>query len=97
MRKTTPMRVGDLWSEFVSGNAAVRARLAEARIPEVWRGLVGESVAVHTREMKLERGVLYVFFTSSVVRGEIFMRREELKDAINATLGIKAVGVIIVK
>ncbi len=97
MRKTVPMKIGDLWSEFVQGNEAMRRHLAEARIPEVWEQLVGTAVASRTSQLKMERGVLYAFFDSSVVRNEIFMRREELKDAINETLGARVVNVVIVK
>ena len=91
------MRVGDLWAEFVNSNPAAQRHLAGARIPEVWASLVGPAVAARTTELRIERGVLYVHLNSSVVRNEIFMRREELKDAINDTLGIRTVNVIIVK
>lgn len=91
------MRIGDLWAEFVEGNPAVRRHLAGARIPEVWAGLVGPAVAARTTDLRMERGILYVYLDSSVVRNEIFMRREELKDAINDALGVRAVNVVIVK
>ena len=97
MRKTVPMRVGDLWAEFVEGNPAARRHLAGARIPEVWAQLTGPVVAARTTDLRLERGVLYVHINSSVVRNEIFMRREELKDAINDALGVRTVNVVIVK
>jgi predicted nucleic acid-binding Zn ribbon protein len=97
MRKTIPMRVGDLWAEFVESNPAARRHLATARIPEVWAQLVGPAVAARTTQLRLERGVLYAHLDSSVVRNEIFMRREELKDAINNALGVRAVNVVIVK
>lgn len=91
------MRVGDLWSEFVQGNPAVRRHLAEGRVDEVWARLVGPVVAARTTQLKVERGVMYAHIDSAVMRNEVFMRREELKDAINKELGVRLVNVLIVK
>lgn len=91
------MRIGDLWAEFVEGNPAARRHLATARIPEVWSQLVGPAVAARTTSIEVVRGVMYVRIDSSVIRNEIFMRREELKDAINDALGVRTVNVVIVK
>ncbi len=97
MRKTIPMRIGDLWAEFVRENPAARTHLARARIPEIWAQLMGPAVAANTTDIRVERGVMYVHISSSVVRNEVFMRREELKDAINEALGVRVVNVVIVK
>lgn len=97
MRKTVPMRFGDLWAEFLETNPAATRRLAEARVAEVWEGLVGPAVAARTTSITVEKGVMYVKISSSVARNEIFMRREELKDAVNNAVGMRVVNVVIVK
>ena len=97
MRKTTPMSIGELWSEFLESNPAATRRLAEARVVEVWESIVGPAVASCTTSITVEKGVMYVKISSSVARNEIFMRREELKDIVNRAVGQRVVNVIIVK
>jgi predicted nucleic acid-binding Zn ribbon protein len=97
MRKTIPMTFGELWAEFVQTNPAARRHLNEARVPEIWAQLVGPAVAARTESVTVERGVMYVRIASSVIRNEIFMRREELKDAVNDALGARLINVVIVK
>lgn len=97
MRKTVPMSFGELWDEFLHTNPAARRRLAEARVSEVWEGIVGPAIASRTTSITVERGVMYVRIASSVARNEIFMRREELKDAVNQAVGMRVVNVVIVK
>lgn len=97
MRKTVPMSFGELWSEFLQVNPAARRHLAEARVAEVWESVVGPAIAARTTSISVERGVMYVRISSSVARNEIFMRREELKEAINQAVGMRVVNVVIVK
>lgn len=91
------MRIGELLSEFIEANPAARRHLAEARVAQVWEQIVGPAVASRTESIKVEKGVMYVKISSSVARNEIFMRREELKDLINKTVGQRVVNVVIVK
>lgn len=91
------MTFGELWTEFMQTNPSARQHMAEARVPEVWAQLVGPAVASRTESVTVERGVMYVRIRSSVVRNEIFMRREELKDAVNKAIGARVVNVVIVK
>ena len=97
MRRTTPMRIGELWNEFVESRPALARRLAVTKVPDLWPQVVGPTVAAYTESVEVVNGVLYVRMRSAAARNEIFMRREELKDAINKALGIKAVNVVIVK
>lgn len=91
------MSFGQLWAEFLQQNPTAQRRLAEARVAEVWPELVGQAVAAHTTSISVEKGVMYVRLSSSVARNAIFMRREELKDAVNAAVGTRVVNVVIVK
>ena len=97
MRKTTPLSVGELLNEFFQKDPTASYRMAEARVALVWEALVGRTIASHTTSIKVEKGVMYVRISSSVARNEIFMRREELKDAVNTAVGMRVVNVVIVK
>jgi predicted nucleic acid-binding Zn ribbon protein len=97
MRRSKPVKIGDLWSGFVEESPRLTRGLCEARIPEVWPVLVGAGVASLTVGMEITNGVLTVRLSSSAARHEVFMRREELRVKLNEALGMTVVRVLLVK
>lgn len=96
MRRTETMHIGDVLNEFFS-RPYVAAKVAEGRLPDTWREVVGERVASLTSSLRLENHVLYAHITSSVVRAELFNRREALAAEINRISGVRLVNVVIIK
>ncbi len=97
MRRTYPVRVGELWADFLKGTPGLSRKLAEARIPELWEGIVGEVVARHTTAMEVRRGTLYVSVSSAPARRELFMQRTLLPAEINKALGMDVVARVIIR
>ena len=87
MRRTETLHIGDVLNEFFS-RPYVAAKVAEGRLPDTWREVVGERVASLTSSLRLENHVLYAHITSSVVRAELFNRREALAAEINRISGV---------
>lgn len=96
MRRTKTMLVGDVLKEFFS-RPYVAAKVAEGRLPDTWREIVGDRVADLTTSLKLENHVLTAHISSSVVRSELFYRRESLMQEINRLSGVKLVNVVIIR
>lgn len=96
MRRTKTMLVGDVLKEFFS-RPYVAAKVAEGRLPDTWREIVGDRVADLTTSIKLENHVLTAHISSSVVRSELFYRRESLMQEINRLSGVKLVNVVLIK
>ena len=96
MRRTETLHIGDVLNEFFS-RPYVAAKVAEGRLPDSWREVVGERVASLTSSLRLENHVLYAHITSSVVRAELFNRREALAAEINRISGVRLVNVVIIK
>ena len=96
MRRTETLHIGDVLNEFFS-RPYVAAKVAEGRLPDTWREVVGERVASLTSSLRLENHVLYAHITSSVVRAELFNRREALVAEINRISGVRLVNVVIIK
>ena len=96
MRRTETLHIGDVLNEFFS-RPYVAAKVAEGRLPDTWREVVGERVASLTSSLRLENHVLYAHLTSSVVRAELFNRREALVAEINRISGVRLVNVVIIK
>ena len=96
MRRTNTMLMGDLLVEFFS-RPYVAAKVAEGRLPDTWRAIVGDRVADLTVSLRLENHVLYAHISSSVARSELFFRRESLAAEINRMSGVRLVNVLIIK
>lgn len=97
MRRTKIVKVGDLLTDFLKDSPHIAAKLAEARLPEYWQEVVGAPIASYTTSMNLHRGIFYVSFSSSIVRHEVLMRREWLKEELNSKMGFRLIKSVIVK
>lgn len=96
MRRTKTMLMGDLLQEFFR-RPYIAAKVAEGRLPDTWREIVGDRTAELTTELKLEKGVLHVRMQSSVLRSELFYQREALREQINSRSGVQLVHVLLIR
>ena len=96
MKRTKTQTIGEILNEFIK-RPYVAAKVAEGRLEEYWREIVGDYVAEQTRSLKLENHILYVMVCSGVVRNELFFRRDELLKLLNERAGIKLINAIIVR
>ncbi len=96
MRRTKTVKIGELLDEFFR-RPYVAAKVAEGRLPETWREIVGDQAADLTSELRLENRVLYVRLRSSVLRTELFYQRDALRAEINRRSGVLLVNVVIIR
>ncbi len=96
MRRTKTVKIGELLDEFFR-RPYVAAKVAEGRLPETWREIVGDQAADLTSELRLENRVLYVRLRSSVLRTELFYQRDALRAEINRRSGVQLVNVVIIR
>ena len=96
MRRTQTRAIGDILEEFFKRPYVAR-KIAEGKLPEFWREVVGEHVASLTNEVRLANNILYVSVSSSVVRNDLFYRRDQLAELINGRAGMRIVNAIIIK
>ena len=96
MRRTKTMLMGDLLEEFFR-RPYIAAKIAEGKLPDTWRAIVGDRAADVTTELRLDRHILYVRIQSSVLRSELFYQRDALRDEINRRSGMQFVNAVIVR
>ena len=90
------MLMGDLLEEFFR-RPYIAAKIAEGKLPDTWRAIVGDRAADVTTELRLDRHILYVRLQSSVLRSELFYQRDALRDEINRRSGMQLVNAVIVR
>ena len=96
MRRTKTQLMGDLLEEFFQG-PYIAAKVAEGKLPDTWRAVVGDRIANETTELRLENHILHVRLRSSILRQELFYQREALRDALNEKSGVRLVNAVIIR
>lgn len=96
MRRTKTVLMGDLLEEFFK-RPYIAAKVAEGRLPETWRAVVGDRAAEVTTELKLDNHILHVRIQSSVLRSELFYQRDALRDELNRRSGVQLVNAVIIR
>ena len=96
MRRSNTQSLSDILKEYIKQNRLDR-RLKEVDIVQGWEDLLGKTIAGYTRNIYIRNGILYVEISSSVVKNELFMMREELCKRINQNAGQEIISKIIFK
>ncbi len=86
MRKQNAQSVGEIISQVLK-EQNLDLKLDETRLIKAWDSLLGEHVAAYTSKLYIQRGVLYVHLSSSVLRNELSMCRNMLIDRLNKHIG----------
>jgi predicted nucleic acid-binding Zn ribbon protein len=66
-------------------------------VVQTWEELLGKTIAHYTKSVSLKSKILFVEITSSVVKNELFMMREEIRRKLNERAGQELVEKIIFK
>lgn len=96
MKRSLTKSIGDLLNEFVRDNEFGN-RLKEVQAIECWNEIFGKKMGQYIRSVHLSKGVLMAEISSSVVRAELMMHREELRRQINEKMGEEIVRKIVLR
>ena len=73
------------------------APLNEKRLLDAWPQVLGNNILQYTSNLIIKNKVLYVSLTSSVLRHDLFLSREEIKKSLNLKVGAEVIVDIIFK
>ena len=96
MKRSKTVTVGELLDEFFQ-RPYVAAKVAEGRLRDTWREIVGPAADAETTELRLENHILHVRIRSSILRNELFYQREALGAEINRRSKIRLVNAVIIR
>jgi len=85
-----------LWQSYKRENPEAEAAITEGSVPDLWRETVGEQIASVTK-VEFRKGILYLSVGSSVLRSELFVRREAFRTELNRRLGSELVRNVIIR
>ena len=86
--------MSDILSQVLKQNQ-LDERLYETKVGNSWPVVLGENIMKYTTNIYFSRKKLYVQLSSSVLRQELFLTREEIKNSLNKHVGADVVKEII--
>lgn len=65
--------------------------LNEKRLIDSWPVVLGNNIVQYTSELNIKNRILYVSLTSSVLRHDLFLSREEIRKSLNKQVGAEVI------
>ena len=94
MRKKNTELLSDVIRQVLKEQHLDKA-LYEKRLIEAWPLVLGNNIVQYTSDLNIKNRVLYVALTSSVLRHDLFLSRNEIKNSLNKQVGEEVIVEII--
>ena len=86
MRRRNTEKLSDILGQVLKQNH-LDEKLYETRVLKSWSVVLGENVMNYTSNLYFSKKRLYVTLTSAVLRQELFLTREEIRNSLNNYVG----------
>jgi predicted nucleic acid-binding Zn ribbon protein len=86
MEKTNIRKISDILQEFLRDNK-LDVKLKERQLIESWEELMGKTIFRATKQIYIKESKLFVVISSSVIRNEIHMLKQEIVKKLNEKAG----------
>lgn len=96
MRRSKTISIAEAVSDYIK-EMNLGGKLNEIGVINSWEGIVGKAISSRTTKIYIKDNVLYVHLNSSVVRNELLMLREVLKEKLNEKAGNEIVKDIVLR
>ncbi|MBN1789920.1 MAG: DUF721 domain-containing protein [Bacteroidales bacterium] len=96
MRKSNTQKLGDVIADCLR-EMHIEQKLKEVHVVSQWESMMGKTVAVRTDRIYIRNRTLYLHVTSSVLKTELLMMRQEIIDKLNENAGEKVVEQIVIR
>jgi len=96
MRRSKTISLAEAMKDYIR-EMNLEGKLNEIGIINSWEETVGKAIASRTSKVYIKDKVLYIHLTSSVVRNELLMLRQALKEKLNEKAGTEVVKDIVLK
>ena len=96
MRRSKTITLADAIKDYIS-EMNLGDKLAETSLINSWEEIVGKVISSRTSKIYVKDNVLHVHLTSSVVRNELIMLRESLRNKLNEKAGKEVIKDIILR
>ncbi|MGQ9620744.1 MAG: DUF721 domain-containing protein [Bacteroidales bacterium] len=96
MRRSKTISLAEAIKDYIN-EMKIGGKLMEISIIDSWEKIAGKAIASRTSKVTIKDGVLTVYLRSSVLKNELMMIREVLREKINLEAGSEVIKEIIIK
>ena len=96
MRRSKTISIAEAVSDYIR-EMNLGEKLSEAGVINSWEETVGKAISSRTTKIYIKDHVLYVHLNSSVVRNELLMLREALREKLNQKAGTEVIKEIVLR
>jgi predicted nucleic acid-binding Zn ribbon protein len=96
MRRSKTISLAEAVNDYIK-EMNLGGKLSEVAIINSWEEIVGKAISSRTTKIFIKDHVLYVHLSSSVVRNELLMLRETLREKLNNKAGSEIIKDIVLR
>jgi predicted nucleic acid-binding Zn ribbon protein len=96
MRRSKTISLAEAVNDYIKA-MNIGDKLSEAGVINSWEEIVGKAISSRTTKIYIRDHVLFVHLNSSVVRNELLMLREVLREKINQKAGVEVIKEIVLR
>ncbi len=96
MRRSKTITLAEALKDYIK-EMNFEGKLNEAGLINSWEEVVGKAISSRTSRIFIKDKVLHVHLSSSVVRNELLMLRQALKEKLNEKAGTEVIRDIVLK
>lgn len=96
MRRSKTISLAEAMQDYIK-EMNLGDKLKEVSVLDSWENMVGKAISTRTSKVYIKDGILYVYLKSSIVRNELMMVREALREKLNLNAGGEVIKEIILK
>ena len=96
MRRSKTISIAEAMDDYIR-EMNLGPKLKEINIISSWENIVGKAISSRTTRIYIKDKTLFVYLKSSVVRNELLMLREVLKEKLNSQAGEELIREIVLK
>jgi predicted nucleic acid-binding Zn ribbon protein len=96
MRRSKTISLAEAIEDYIR-EMNLEGKLKEVNLINSWEETVGKAIASRTSKIYIKDNILFIHLNSSVVRNELLMLREALKEKLNEKAGAEVIKDIILK
>jgi len=96
MRRSKTISLAEAVKDYIK-EMNFGGKLSEVGVINSWEEIVGKAISSRTSKIYIKDHILYVHLNSSVVRNELLMLREVLKEKLNDKAGSEVIKDIVLR
>ena len=96
MRRSKTITLAEAVNDYIK-EMNLGEKLSEVTVISSWEAIVGKAISSRTSKIFIKDHILYVHLNSSVVRNELLMLREALKEQLNKKAGSEVIKDIVLR